>query len=112
MSTANLLGEQGVEIDTLITFDPHQMTGDLSLTGDNVGSAVNFYQRNASTGPLGLPLPRGDNPYRGRAVNGASNHDLTGVATGDRFGRFVHNDFINQVNNDFNLRTILERELP
>lgn len=72
-------GDEPVTVSSLVTIDPHRLLGSkFRLTQGNVASAVNFYQRNPSSGSLGLPL--GSNPYRGRPVEGSNvtNFDLTG----------------------------------
>ena len=64
---ANQAGKAGINIDTLITFDPHKLVGgDFVLRYNNVGRAFNYYQQNPRTwGPI---LPFGNNPYTGRSV--------------------------------------------
>lgn len=39
-----LNSKRGVNVSLLVTFDPHSLTGDLQLTFNNVGVAINFYQ--------------------------------------------------------------------
>ena len=71
-----LNSKRGVNVSLLVTFDPHSLTGDLQLTFNNVGVAINFYQQNLTTGIFG------DNPYVGQAVYSnyinVRNHNATG----------------------------------
>ena len=119
VSTANILGDSGVNVDALVTFDAHRLVGNsFQLTGNNVQTAVNFYQRNSSTGRFGLPI--GDNPYRGRPLTGApapggsiTNYNLTGVRPAPRAGsRYVHNRFIRQVQREEALNQAIQATLP
>jgi RHS repeat-associated protein len=79
VALANMLGKDKIGIDTMITFDPHQKNffgyKDYKLTGDNVATALNFYQRNE------LQLLSGTNPFRGSPIEGATNYNLTGFPT-------------------------------
>ncbi len=118
VQTANNLGESGVQVDQLITFDPHKVAGSqLNLTGTNVKSAINFYQNNPSTRKLGLPL--GLNPYRGKPVAGVPtgdgpvqvganplNIDLTGRQAPFE-NQFQHVPLIRQIKRDRGLNAIL-----
>jgi pimeloyl-ACP methyl ester carboxylesterase len=78
----NKLGAEGIKVDALITFDPHDFTAEaLRLKFDNVGVALNFYQRNPTswTGGIGF---WGSNPYNGRPVTSdyikVGGHNFTG----------------------------------
>src|SRR5690606_32944539 len=59
----NFLGERGVNVSLLVTFDPHSLTGgSFQLLYNNVGAAINFYQQNPTSAIWG------DNPFVGQAV--------------------------------------------
>jgi len=69
---ANRLGEDGIAVRALVTFDPHDLNDDvLRLEHDNVANGVNFYQQNPKTW-------LGGNPFTGRPVAshmvGSPNH--------------------------------------
>lgn len=85
-----------VNVDSLVTFDPHRFVGSSFKVGDNVKSGVNFFQRNPRTRFGGF------NPFRGRPVNGANvtNHNLTGQPSPVQGGRFVHNSIVRDVQAD------------
>lgn len=71
-----LNSKRGVNVSLLVTFDPHSLTGDLQLTFNNVGVAINFYQQNLTTGIFG------QNPFFGQRINSGfinvKNHNATG----------------------------------
>lgn len=90
---ANLLGENGIKVTGLVTFDPHAMVSDLELKHGNVERAINFYQKNPTDRVLGI-FPTGQNPYVGSTIKGAQNVNLTGNS------RFKHLNIMRQVLND------------
>lgn len=74
----NLLGEKGVNVSLLVTFDPHSLMDDsFQLLYNNVGAAFNFFQQNLTSGILG------NNPYVGQAVYSnyinVKNHNFYGT---------------------------------
>lgn len=98
-------GDDSLTVDSLVTFDPHRnFGGNFKLTEGNVTSATNFFQQNPTTKTFGFPT--GTNPYNGRAVDGATNFDLTGhQAFGYAEGQgYVHNGLVRmlRINPDHN----------
>jgi hypothetical protein len=84
------LGKKGIEVDLLVTIDPYGLGyGDFNLKHGNVKKAINYYQKNKTTGLWGPFDPFGQNPYQGKRVNGANvtNTDYTGKT--DPYGRMV-----------------------
>ena len=66
-----------MQIDSLVTFDPHKFFGStFKLEGTNIGTALNFFQRN--------PKKFLTNPFRGRSVVSGNisvvNRNLTGTS--------------------------------
>ena len=64
INIVNRLGNNGVFVNELITFDPHRLVGsNFTLRNNNVGRATNFFQRNPTTGIFGV------NPFQGSSVS-------------------------------------------
>lgn len=90
VTIVNELGRRNVQVDGLILFDAHSLTGDgFTITSANVSSAINFYQQNPTTSITGFD-PWGLNPYVGQPLTARQyfgppgpvpdviNHNLTG----------------------------------
>src|SRR5690554_1970275 len=60
----NKLGDMGINVFALVTFDPHSLTGGtFTIKHNNVANLYNYYQQNPRTGgALGW---WGSNPYWG-----------------------------------------------
>ncbi len=69
VNVANALGARGIEVDALITFDPHSGGGALRLIYNNVGVALNFYQKNPTNRSLGIFPMGATNPYQGSSLS-------------------------------------------
>lgn len=78
VQVANKLGDLGVNVATLTTFDPHDLNDStIALRSGVVDDALNYFQRNPRTSILDV------NPFLGRPV--AIDGELVGGAnfTGD-----------------------------
>lgn len=89
----NKLGEVGINVFQLVTFDPHSITdGGLELKYNNVAYFYNYFQRNPRTGgPLGW---WGRNPYNGSYVSVNPDFNVGGFQRGftgqyDKHGNLV-----------------------
>lgn len=75
---ANRLGAARIAVAGLVTFDPHRKNfigyKAYRLTGGNVATALNLYQRNRVRMEK---LLSGTNPFRGGPLHGAENLDLS-----------------------------------
>lgn len=74
----NFLGERGIDVSLLVTFDPHSLIGNsFELLYNNVGVAINFYQQNLQSGLFG------NNPFIGQSVHSkyinVKNHNFYGT---------------------------------
>jgi len=75
---ANTLGEMGIVVDQLHTFDPHSLNqSTFILKHGNVVNAYNYYQRNPRTGSGISGL--GTNPFWGSPVSGSVQNLLNNV---------------------------------
>lgn len=95
-----------VNVDSLVTFDPHRIVGSKFTVQDNVQGGVNFYQRNGRTRY---------NSFKGRPVDGGGrvfNRNLTGVPSNNGAGQFGHNSIIRDVQGTTSLNETLNAFLP
>ncbi|QTD36402.1 hypothetical protein JL193_09540 [Polaribacter batillariae] len=79
ISIVNSLGNAGIYVSRLVTFDPHHFWSSTFKLKHRVGKVLNFYQRNPRTG--GILGWWGKNPYWGSPIKGggAYNVNYTGL---------------------------------
>ena len=93
----NTLGEMGINVFQLVTFDPHSITdGGLELKYNNVAYFYNYFQRNPRTGgPLGW---WGKNPYNGSLVKVNPDFNVGGFQTGYSGQHYKDGNFVSHLN--------------
>lgn len=87
VALVNELGKRDGKVNLLVLFDPVS-SKPLSVTHNNVSTALNFFQRNPSN-----PMRPSGNPFNGRPVSGVQSRDLTGYNNGS----VNHNNIIDVV---------------
>lgn len=108
-----IAGKTERPIDIGVFFDPYNANNDIELPAGSVRFGLNFYQQNETDSPWYWPFG-GANPYKGSRIRNPefTNVNLTRhTRPSDRQSKIGHNSIIQDVQEDRELKSVLDRTL-